>query len=452
MDSHGDELEGPLNSKVSGTRRVGVVGAGWAGLAAAVELVRAGWAVSLWEMAPVAGGRARSGVAHKQPDGTALELDAGQHILIGAYTETLRLIRSIGVDLNQVLWRHPLTLVDVRGRGLRVPRGRPIPSFLRALAGHPDWSLSDRARLLWRLAQWQRQGFRAEAGLSVAELCAGLPAAIQDELIEPLCVAALNTPSSGADAGVFLRVLRDGLFAGPGGSDLLVPSQPLHALWPGPALEELRRHHAQVRLGQRVQAIDPLGAGRWRVQAGPQAEEVDRLIVASSAGEAARLLEPWDPEWSAIARGLRFEPIVTTWVQAPGVRLACPMIRLDEGPAQFAFDLAALGWPWPGGLSLVSSNAAPWLEQGLPALEAAALRQAQQLPGVDPATVSLVRSIAERRATFRCEPQLRRPPGHAAAAHGGLWVAGDHVDGPYPSTLEGAVRAGVAAAHHVKNS
>ena len=433
-------------------RSVGVIGAGWAGLAAAVELADAGWQVQLWEMAPTPGGRGRSGVIQRPPDGsTDLELDGGQHILIGAYTESLRLMRRLGVDLEAALWRGPLQLVEPNGRGLRLPTGHPILAFLRALAGHDAWPVAVRWQLLMRLARWHRQGFRCKADLTVHELCAGLPAAVMEGLIEPLCVAALHTPADAADAGVFLRVLADGLFAGRGGSDLLIPRQALRALLPAPALQHLARCGSAVHLGRRVRGLEPLGGGRWAVHAGT-VQEVDRLVVATTAAQAAQLLAPWDSDWAARAQSLRFEPIVTTWVHAPGVRLPCPMVRLAQGPAQFAFDLSAIGVPWPGGLSVVTSDAGDWLAQGLPRLEQAVRAQALDLPGATAGRLEIVRSIAERRATFRCTPGLRRPQPLAAVAHGPAWVAGDYVDGPYPSTLEGAVRSGVAAAHHVNNS
>ena len=433
-------------------RRVGVIGAGWAGLAAAVELADAGWQVVLWEMAPTPGGRGRSGIAQAlAADSAQVELDAGQHILIGAYTHSLRLMRRLGVDLEAAFWRGPLQLVAPDGRGLKLPGGHPILAFLRGLAQHQAWPWTARAQLLAQLAGWHRKGYGCEPGRSVAQLCAGLPAVVMDELIEPLCVAALNTPAQAADAQVFLRVLGDGLFAGPGGSDLLIPRRPLRALLPTPALHELQAQGARVHLAQRVHRIEPLGDGRWCVAA-KALHEVDRLVVATSASEAARLLAPWDPSWAQAAQGLAFEPIVTTWVQSPGVHLPSPMVRLANGPAQFAFDLNAIGTPWRGGLSFVASDAGAWLERGLPALERAVFEQACALPGAAAGTTRVVRSIAERRATFRCTPGLQRPGGRAAAAQGGAWVAGDYIQGPYPSTLEGAVRSGLAAAHDLCRS
>ena len=75
------------------------------------------------------------------------------------------------------------------------------------------------------------------------------------------------------------------------------------------------------------------------------------------------------------------------------------------------------------------------------AVQAAVLQQAACQLGLD--NLQAIQTVVEKRATFACTPGLRRPP---AAIAPGLWAAGDHVDGPYPATLEGAVRSGLAAA------
>jgi len=81
-----------------------VVGGGWAGCAAAVELVRAGQQVTVFEAARTLGGRARR-VAF---DGR--ELDNGQHIMLGAYSESLRIMRAVGVDLRSAVLTLPLQM------------------------------------------------------------------------------------------------------------------------------------------------------------------------------------------------------------------------------------------------------------------------------------------------------------------------------------------------------
>ncbi|WP_310461862.1 hydroxysqualene dehydroxylase HpnE [Sphaerotilus sp.] len=416
------------------TSSVAIVGAGWAGLAAAVAAAEAGERVTLFEMAPQAGGRARSLAA----DAGGPRLDNGQHILIGAYTATLDLMRRVGVDPETVLLRTPLALLDQDGVGLRLPPGHPVIAFTRAVWAMRHWSLRERLALSNAAAGWMLRGFRCDAALTVAQLTANLPARVCAEIIDPLCVAALNTPAEAASATVFLRVLHDALFSGPGASDLLIPRRPLAELLPEPALRWLDTHGATLRIGQRVQRLAARtdGAG-WTVDDAP----FDRVVLACSASEAARLTRDIAPAWSASAAAFGYEPIVTGYVQAANARLAAPMVALAEGPqapAQFAFDHGALGMT-AGLFAFVVSGAAPWVAQGMEATGAALLGQARSvLRGEGAQGAALVKLVAEKRATFRCVPGLRRP---VARIEAGLSAAGDYVEGPYPATIEGAVRS-----------
>lgn len=415
--------------------RTAVVGGGWAGLAAAVALAEAGHRVVLFEMAPGLGGRAR----RIAPEDEAY--DNGQHILIGAYTETLSLMRRIGADPERLLHRQPLTLRYPQGRGLRLRPGPAVPAFLRAVLANTDWTLGERLALLRAAASWRLRGFRCPPSLTVDALCAGLPRRVRDDLIDPLCVAALNTPSEAASAGAWLRVLRDALFAGPGAADLLLPRTTLDELLPQPAARWLQGAGAELRLGRRVEALSPRAAG-WLVDDEP----FDAVVLACSAAEAARLASPWAPDWAAVAGAFAYEPIVTVWLQADGMTLPSAMLALHadaQAPAQFVFDHGSLT-AHPGRFAFVISGAAPWVDRGREATADAVLAQAR---GVFPdADWRLLRVVSERRATFRCTPGLERPEADIAT---GLVAAGDHVDGPYPATLEGAVRSGLAAARRL---
>lgn len=415
-------------------RRVAVIGAGWAGLAAAVEAVRAGHHVTVLEMAGTPGGRARDVRCG------ALDLDNGQHILIGAYVETLRLMRAVGVDERAVLRRTPLRLGDAAGRGLYLRAGAPIGAFVGAVARRRGWGWADRVSLLSAAAGWALRRFDCDPALTVAALTQGLSPAVRRDLVEPLCVAALNTPAEAASARVFLRVLRDALFAGPGSADLLLPRAGLGALFPLPAARWLAQAGAALHTTRRVMAIERDGP-RWRVDGEPY----DAVLVATPPGEAARLVAAIDPDWAAIAGGLRYEPIVTVYARSDAARLPDPMLSMDcdaEQPAQFVFDRGQLGGP-DGLLAFVISGAAPWVERGAEATTQATLAQGRrQLGALLGGPLEPVQTLIEKRATFRCTPGLVRP---RSAIAPGLFAVGDHVQGPYPATLEGAVRSAVAA-------
>jgi squalene-associated FAD-dependent desaturase len=416
--------------------KLAVIGGGWAGLAAAIEGVQRGWAVTLFEMAPQLGGRARG--VHSG----GAELDNGQHILIGAYTETLRLMRTVGVDTEAALLRTPLCLTTPDGRGLRLPPGPPTFAFLRGVLARRGWSLGDRLALLAVAARWSLHGFRCDAGLSVAALTAGLPQPVREALIDPLCVAAMNTPADEASARVFLRVLRDALFSGSGSADLLLPRASLSELLPRPAAVWLERAGARLRLAHRVETLAAADAS-WAVDGEPFA----RVVLAASATEAARLVRPIALDWAAAASGLRYEPIITLYLRSAGTRLPEPMLVLasgDDAPAQFVFDRGQLvSGSEPGLLAFVVSGAQTWVDRGQEATLQATQRQATTaLAAHLRGPLQSLAVLSERRATFRCTPGLVRPPRAIAP---GLHAAGDSIDGPYPATLEGAVRSGLEA-------
>ncbi|OYU72511.1 MAG: phytoene dehydrogenase, partial [Burkholderiales bacterium PBB5] len=183
---------------------------------------------------------------------------------IGAYRQTLALMRSVGADPQRLLQRLPLTLRYPDGHGLQLPPGAPLPAFVRGVLAARGWGWADRLALLAAAGGWLLRGFACPADWTVARLCRRLPAAVRRDLVEPLCVAALNTPMAEASAAVFLTVLRDALFSGSGSADLLLPRQPLAALLPSPALAWLVQHGAQIQLAHRAGQLSRTPSG-WQV-------------------------------------------------------------------------------------------------------------------------------------------------------------------------------------------
>ena len=218
--------------------KLAVVGGGWAGLAAAVRTTEAGHAVTLFEMAAHWGGRAREVAV----DGRAL--DNGQHILIGAYRRTLALMLTVGADTDALLLRRPLELRYPDGRGLQVPPGPAWLGFARAVAGCQGWTTRERLALMAAATGWALAGFRCAPQLTVAQLCRRLPSAVQELLVDPLCVAALNTPAREASATVFLRVLRAAVAAHFGAA-----TQALALAWTAPFAVECNSITGALALG-----------------------------------------------------------------------------------------------------------------------------------------------------------------------------------------------------------
>ena len=444
--------------------RVGIVGGGWAGLSAAIAATQAGHQVTLLEASHHWGGRARA-VDIDLPDGSPYRADNGQHILIGAYTDTLQVMRTVGIDPGTSLLRLPLTLQYPDGTGLRLPRW---PSPLDAAAGilrAKGWSWADKASLLRYAARWQLQGFRCAAQTSVADLCAGMSPAVMRMLIEPLCVSALNTPVERSSGPVFLRVLHDALLGGRGYSNLLIPRTDLSALFPDAATHWLAAQGARLQPGCRVTAVHRDHGFRldYKNSSGNQSLQVDAVlwatpswVAAPMVAAAAAALPAAQREdanrmqaWAASAAALQFESICTVYVHAPGVRLPQPLLALPHAaglPAQFVFDRGHFGGP-TGLLAFVVS--ASGTERDELATQVLAQARGQLAAWLANRPLAVLQTVLEKRATFACTPGLQRPPQRIAT---GLLACGDYVDGPYPATLEGAVRSGLqgvaALAYH----
>ena len=251
------------------------------------------------------------------------------------------------------------------------------------------------------------------------------------QLMEPLCLSTLNTPMNDASATVFLRVLHDALLGGAGSSDLLVPRVDLGALLPDACLQWLSKHGADIHLGTRVSAA--------------QVEALQHTACANSAvllacppWEAARLTADIAPKWAYPCAELSHTAIATVYLHCKDANfkgLSRPMVALQsdaQAPAQFVFDKGALS-EQHGLLAAVVSACASERDD---ITEQVHTQVCEQLELVN---VEVVQTVVEKRATLACTPMLGRPEPFVAK---GLWACGDYICGPYPSTLEGAVRSG----------
>jgi squalene-associated FAD-dependent desaturase len=416
-------------------RRVAIVGAGYAGLAAAVELARAGIAVEVFEASRTLGGRARA------TDIEGLRLDNGAHILAGAYTETARLMALVG-EPPQALRRYPLRLEYPGEMRLAAPTWLPAPLNLTwALMTARGLSLGEKVAAVRFMTMLKTSRFRLAADITAAELLSQQSERLRRYLWQPLCLAALNTPVEEASAQVFLNVLRDSLAAGREASDLLLPACDLSSLFPEPAARYLAGGGNTVRRGARIAAIARNNAGYFLDGYGPFAQ----LILAVAPYHLSALVAGL-PELAPLAQqvaAFEWQPIVTCYLRYPErVRLPWSMVGIADGCAQWLFDLGQLR-ALPGMMAAVISARGRHQEISTAVLAGRIHEEvARIVPGLLTPTWSHV--IAEQRATFACTPNLRRPP--TATVLPGLWLAGDYVASDYPATIEGAVRSGIRAA------
>lgn len=423
------------------TPRVAIVGGGWAGMAAAAELAGRGVRVAAFEAARTLGGRARRTTLE------GIDLDNGQHILIGAYRETLAAMRRVGADPDRLLARQPFELRFADGFHLRAARAPWPVNLLAGLLGADGLPLAQASRALAFLSRLRARGFRVAPDRPVAQWLdeAGQTGPLRAHLWEPLCVSALNTPLARASAQVFANVLREALTGARDASDLLLPRADLSRLFPEPAAAYVRARGGQVFLGKAMRAIhgEP---GRFRLDDHP--DEFSHVVVACAPQHALALV----PRWAGLERvraaieALDYQPIVTCYLQYPSsVALSAPMLGFTGRLVQWLFDRGKLGGP-AGLLAAVISGSGPHAELESAALVTALEHELAASLGRLPAPL-WSRTIAERRATFSCEPSLARPGSTTPVP--GLLLAGDYIGNDYPGTLESAVRSGVAAARAI---
>ena len=328
--------------------KVAVIGGGWAGLAAAVELVAAGAGVTVFEAAKQLGGRARSVETHGHL------LDNGQHLLIGAYRETLRLMQTVGANPEHLLRRLPLELhYPGAGFRLRLPRlPAPLNLAIGLFAAHGA-GLGEKFAAVRFMRTLQGCNYRLTTDGTVAELLDrhGQQGRLRRYLWEPLCLSALNTAAQHASAQIFANVLRDSLGGARADTDLLLPAADLGRIFPSAAAEFIHANGGKIRLATRVEQIRP----PLRIEG----ELIDRVIIAVAPQHAASLLAG-QPETAAIATMLAdytYEPIGTAYAgYPPEVSLPCPMLGLDGGHegrlGQWVFDRGTL-CATPGVMSFV---------------------------------------------------------------------------------------------------
>jgi squalene-associated FAD-dependent desaturase len=437
---------------------IAIIGGGYAGMTAAVELSARGIPVTVFESAKQLGGRAR-GVVYNDT-----QLDNGQHLLLGCYRETLRLIKLVGGNIEQDFLRLPLQLDLHKQFSLKAPN-LPAPlHLLVALLNAQGLTWRERFKaarfmLTLRNAKFSLQLLPRPSGEGWGEGAQDITVAAllerhkQDanlslKLWEPLCIAALNTPIHKASAQVLLNVLRDALNQQRADSDMLLPRIDFTTLFPQRAAAFIEQRGGKVLLSHGVEKIELRDDG-MAVTTVSETYIFSHVICATSPSVAAKLLSDIAPHSAAKIAALEQQPIYTVYLQYPAhVGLPCPMLGLHQRTSQWLFDKGQIANQHGLIASVISAEG---LHQNLSQDELAqkVIAELREEFGISDAP-HWFKVIAEKRATFCCSPNLQRPAQQNAVTR--LLLAGDYTDGDYPATLEGAVMSGIKCAKLIEGT
>ncbi|HEX3646401.1 MAG TPA: hydroxysqualene dehydroxylase HpnE [Vicinamibacterales bacterium] len=444
-----------------------VVGAGFAGLSAAVRLTRQGARVLVLEARSRLGGRA---TAFPDPE-TGEQVDNGQHILMGCYTETFGFLRDIGAQDNvRIDPQLAITMIDRQGRRTRLSCPA-LPAPLHLVAGVLEWeALSWRDRLSVLAMATPLKNARRELAPGSTVRAASPDETVENWLIrngqtprlrellwDPLALAAMNQPPAQAAAPTFARVLAEMLSDDPRAAAIALPTRPLHLMYAEPAREYIERRGGSVRAGAAARIV--LSADRGAVtgvRAGDETWQTDRVISSVPWFALSELFDEEPPALHGVidrARRMMSSPIVTVNLWFDRRVLDLPVLGLPGRAMQWVFDKDQIvAPPGPGRgrsvghLSLVSSGAAAILaETNIELVHRAHGELLDALPDVRAAKLMRATVVREPRATFSLAPGEPSRPSSETGLRGFL-LAGDWTATGLPATIESAVRSGHRAA------
>ncbi len=436
------------------TEPVVIIGAGWAGLAAAVRLTEQGHKVTVFESAKQAGGRARS-VSFND-----LDVDNGQHLLIGAYTECIALMKTVGIDTKTSLKRLPLllTVADKSTKNKLILQAPPLPAplhLLYALFTAKGLKFKDRIAAIKFSLYLKKCNYQLKQDISV-ELLFRLTQQtdiLVRQLWEPLCLSIMNTPIKEASANIFMNAFRDAFTNKRKDADLLLPTIDLSNLFPNAAVKYIENNGGKVYLKSRVENIEisnnEITAVKAKIDDDKQSIKTSQVIIATAPQNLNKLITEHST-LNSISNNIEqfnYEPIVTIYLQYPEeIRLTQSMIGLSNTLSQWVFDRGSF-CQQAGLISVVISASGEHMAMDDDTLTQLVHDEISILLASKP---TLIKSfvIREKRATFACTVNINdiRPANTTNVK--GLFLAGDYTNTGYPATLEGAVRSGIAAAKH----
>lgn len=421
-----------------------------AGLAAAVELARAGSRPLLVESRPFVGGRVRSFVHAATGD----EIDNGQHLMMGCYRDTLRLLELLGTrHLVTVQRRLHVEFRDADGAADRLLAVSLLPSPLDVLAGMLRLRrLSARERLgLVRVALAARRRERSVETVTELLTRLGQRRNARERLWNPIVIATLNTHPDVASAELFLEVMRRAFLGRGDDSRLVIPRVGLSQLLE-PSIEYITARGGSVELGTSVTRIVERGEVYTVEFKDRPPIEAPRVIVAVPPRSASSLLGSILEQVAPVGEALELSPIVSLylWYDRPLSRLPA-MTALLGTRVQWVFNRRRLidGEESAGTGLLSCTISAADIESATNGDEVIRLADTElrrAFAELDGARLVDALVVKEKHATFRAGVGIDslRPP--TSTERDGLFLAGDWTATGLPATIEGAAQSGFAAA------
>lgn len=441
-----------MNSEIEESEIL-IIGAGWAGLSAAIPLIEQGKQVCIIDSAKAAGGRARC-VSYRD-----YNVDNGTHIMVGAYTQTLALIKKVH---KRSVWNETLLLerqslnlsykqrnnTDITLPAIPLPAPLNIVfSFLFA----SGVSFKDKLQIL-------------SLGLKIKLNIVSLPSDINlknflkqqnqslriiKSIWEPLCIAILNTPIALASTEIFLRVLKDSFFKSGKASNLLFFKTDLSVAFPIPAQKYIEQHKGLIHFNRRATSITKED-NHYIINTKLAKYKAKHVVIATAPIATKNLLSDLTDEHNALINNLNaftYQPICTVYLQYPK-EVSCG--RTMQGflgtTVQWVFNKSSE--EQPNLISVVISSEGSHMDWSNTELIKKVTDELaefyQEWPQPDDAFV-----IREKRATFTASVNINRiRPSNKTDIHN-IWLAGDYTNTHYPATLEGAVRSGHQCAQHI---
>jgi hydroxysqualene dehydroxylase len=402
-----------------------IIGAGMAGLAAAVHLTGAGRRVAVHEASLQTGGRCRSYYDHA----TGMLIDNGTHVVLSGNRAALSFIKAIGsATALQAPAEAAFAFVDLPSKArwtLRFNDGRLPWWVFDKTRRVPQTSVTDYlplARLAWT---------SIDKPIGDVMNCDG---PIYDRLLEPLLLAALNIEPREGSSKLAATLIRETLALGGQACRPLLASDGIGNVFVEPAIACLKRRGVSVRLQDELVALQFTGGRVAKLKFADRTEtlhEHDSVILAVTPNAAAKLV----PRLSAPTA---FRGIVNAHFRVDPPAGMPTMLGVIDGTCEWIFSL-------PGRMSVTISNADRLFKVQREELARRIWREVAAVSGL-PKTLPPWQLVRERRATFAATPEqnARRPK--AETKWSNLFLAGDWTATGLPATLEGAIRSGNRAA------